>query len=1044
MHQPQPPAASQFGGFAPPGQSPSQIAGQMPNQKPPTPMGFPQQIQQQAYGQHPYQQNLQNAQNPLGQMNQPGQIPGQPQLPPMSTAHGIGGMSNGIGQFAVSAPYQPPAVSTVPTSAPFPTQQSTSFANGSVKTGFPQAAPVSQPQTFAPPVSAPFPTASAAGPNPFSPASAAASFPAPRPPNFSGNGSTAPYASALQPPQAFPSVQPPSTTPVPGQQQPFGAIPPPVSQSFPPLPAQSASLPRPPSTSQPSATFPSIPSMPQPPAQIQQQAYGNLPIPQMQQSQSGFGTVPHPLNSFPPLPSGTPLPAAPGPGQVQPPAGYQAPPQFGQPNQQQTMQGTNLMNAQQKFGQMNLGSGAQSQMGFASNAASPIVDLLTEKNVMRYGFDDIPFHLTGHMANPEARIDPAIFRSTLYMIPTSEELLNKSRLPFGITLHPFRDVRNLNIIQTSNIVRCRYCRTYINPYVVFPDSRHWRCNLCGRSNDLPDDFSWDPVRKAFGDPTNRPEIQNATVEYIAPNEYMVRPPQPAVYAFILDVSEEAIRTGYLQSLSEQLLINLDMLPGDDRTLVSFVGVDNAIHFFQFPGGNKNPAELVIEDPDDIFLPTNTGLLINLKKNKDAVRWLVQKLPEIFSRPVSNSNALGAALNIVHELMEEIGGRITVFQATLPNVGPGSLTQREDPNQRAADDVQNLGPATDFYKRLALACTGHQVAIDLFMLNRQYADVATLSDIAKYSTGCIYYFPGFDFVNEDYQLKRFEKILTRYLTRKIGFEAVLRIRCSKGLSLSNFHGNFFVRSTDLLSLANVNPDSAIAVQDSREAIINAVMDSLGAYSKTIGQGRAGLLAPKEGHLKYFPQYALTMLKHTAFTAGGRSIKLDERAAAMLMFRFCPLEQILSELYPKLYRLNQLAQPPVGRDENGEDIIEWPQPLPCSFEYVHRDGAYLLETGSALYLYVTPYTDQQFMLDAFGADYNNIKQCLLDEVNNDVAKRVQAFIKKVVGLKFYLGPLIIVKEDLPNKQLFARRLVDDRTESTFSYVEFINYIRREMNK
>ena len=28
-----------------------------------------------------------------------------------------------------------------------------------------------------------------------------------------------------------------------------------------------------------------------------------------------------------------------------------------------------------------------------------------------------------------------------------------------------------------------------------------------------------------------------------------------------------------------------------------MGVDNAIHFFQFPGGNKNPAELVIEDPD---------------------------------------------------------------------------------------------------------------------------------------------------------------------------------------------------------------------------------------------------------------------------------------------------------------------------------------------------------------------------------------------------------------------------------------------------------------
>lgn len=43
--------------------------------------------------------------------------------------------------------------------------------------------------------------------------------------------------------------------------------------------------------------------------------------------------------------------------------------------------------------------------------------------------------------------------------------------------------QNLNIIQTSTIVRCRYCRTYINPFVIFPDSRHWKCNLCNRQND---------------------------------------------------------------------------------------------------------------------------------------------------------------------------------------------------------------------------------------------------------------------------------------------------------------------------------------------------------------------------------------------------------------------------------------------------------------------------------------------------------------------------------------------------------------------------------
>lgn len=41
----------------------------------------------------------------------------------------------------------------------------------------------------------------------------------------------------------------------------------------------------------------------------------------------------------------------------------------------------------------------------------------------------------------------------------------------------------------------------------------------------------------------------------------------------------------------------------------------------------------------------------------------------------------------------------------------------------------------------------------------------------------------------------------------------------GLSIHTFHGNFFVRSTDLLSLPNVNPDAGFAVQMSIEENLN---------------------------------------------------------------------------------------------------------------------------------------------------------------------------------------------------------------------------------
>lgn len=32
---------------------------------------------------------------------------------------------------------------------------------------------------------------------------------------------------------------------------------------------------------------------------------------------------------------------------------------------------------------------------------------------------------------------------------------------------------------------------------------------------------------------------------------------------------------------------------------------------------------------------------------------------------------------------ELGGRVTIFQCSLPSIGPGTLKSREDPNKRAA-------------------------------------------------------------------------------------------------------------------------------------------------------------------------------------------------------------------------------------------------------------------------------------------------------------------------------------------------------------------------
>jgi len=50
--------------------------------------------------------------------------------------------------------------------------------------------------------------------------------------------------------------------------------------------------------------------------------------------------------------------------------------------------------------------------------------------------------------NNTALYDYSIFRCTLTKVPESNSLLQKSRLPFGVLIHPFKDL-NVNINEFS-------------------------------------------------------------------------------------------------------------------------------------------------------------------------------------------------------------------------------------------------------------------------------------------------------------------------------------------------------------------------------------------------------------------------------------------------------------------------------------------------------------------------------------------------------------------------------------------------------------------
>lgn len=583
----------------------------------------------------------------------------------------------------------------------------------------------------------------------------------------------------------------------------------------------------------------------QPPMNQPPMRQPNLSQPQMQHPPMGQPPMSQPPMNQPPM-NQPPMSQPPmsQPPMSQPPSNQrlnQFPPQPNQPPN------PNMFN-NQPLGNYNHPNSNPNQH---ANPSLQIRDLLKEQKTLIspegwfINEPDLDFvrHIPGRQPpTPRENCSTEIMRSTLTACPESESLLKSARLPFGLLMQPYRDVSSLSVITThKEIVRCQRCRMYINPFVSFVNQQQWRCNMCNRLNEVPNHFLQklgstriDPNTgqhlQEYDYPETRPEINTSTIEFIAPQQYSTRPPPPVRYVYLLDVSNSAVATGYIKAFATSLKNNLETIKAkhDTRLQISFIFFNQSLHFFEvvenagikhlivpdFNDEGETPSNVDLED----ILPRPENLLINVHEHETEIVQFLDNLPEYFHQHNTNAGrALGPAVEAACNLLKVTGGRTSIFLGGIPTCGYGKLKHRNDSNHvdKKSGKIKNLHSATDIYKSIALRCNGNQkdsiqMGIDTFFISGQYSDISTISNLSRWSSGSIFYYPSLHFQHDVACFNKFGKDLDRYFTRKIGFEAVLRIRMTEGIKIKNFHGNAFVRGEDILSLANVNPDAGFSV------------------------------------------------------------------------------------------------------------------------------------------------------------------------------------------------------------------------------------------
>ena len=163
----------------------------------------------------------------------------------------------------------------------------------------------------------------------------------------------------------------------------------------------------------------------------------------------------------------------------------------------------------------------------------------------------------------------------------------------------------------------------------------------------------------------------------------------------------------------------------------------------------------------------------------------------------------------------LGGQITLFLGSLPTLGPGKLTARDDSSTYNTDKERTLFSSADpFWRLTAEEAAECGVGINIFLFPDQYTDVASVCALSAITSGEAFFHPKFQLVRDREIL--YDEI-KHTLTRETVYNATIRIRCSSGLRVSDHIGSFYQRSMTDLEFGSMDEGKAFAAVLRHEGI-----------------------------------------------------------------------------------------------------------------------------------------------------------------------------------------------------------------------------------
>ncbi|KAK4124636.1 hypothetical protein N657DRAFT_680581 [Parathielavia appendiculata] len=481
---------------------------------------------------------------------------------------------------------------------------------------------------------------------------------------------------------------------------------------------------------------------------------------------------------------------------------------------------------------------------------------LSRDSVQQYFFSNVyptferlvpPPATVSFVAFDQGNASPKFARLTMNNIPATADGLKSTGLPLGLVLQPMAPLQagelEIPVLDFGDVgpPRCHRCRAYINPFMMFRSGGNkFVCNLCGYANDTPPEyFCATSPQGVRVDRDQRPELTRGTVEFVVPKEYWTREPVGLRYLFLIDVTQESFNKGFLESFCDGILRALygaeDNEERDENgevkrripagAQVGFVTYDKEVHFYNVSPALEQAQMMIMPDVEDPFVPLSGGLFVDPYESKAVISSLLTRLPQMFSTIKNPEPALLSTMNAAVAALEKTGGKIFCSLSALPTWGPGRLFMRDDGKHPGGEpDKKLFSTEHPAWRKVAEKMVSVGVGVDFFMAapSGGYLDIATVGYVSATTGGETFYYPNFIAPRDN---TRLSLEIKHAVTRETGYQALMKVRCSNGLQVSGYHGNFIQHTFGAdLEIGVIDADKAIGVTFGYDGKLDSKLDA----------------------------------------------------------------------------------------------------------------------------------------------------------------------------------------------------------------------------